>query len=109
MMFCGEDHLSDTSRLRFPYPLPGIQMCWVKARKVFLPIAPLPVREGIDPKVKKGRQLQLLPTQLPGGRNHMSGLPDDIGRIIGRGDRNIILAKGLNRRRQLPNRKNKYS
>ena len=45
------------------------------------------------PKVKKGRQFQLLPTQLPGGRNHMSGLPDDIGRIIGGRDRNIILAE----------------
>ena len=64
MVLTGKYHEAKAGILQGLHPLIGIQMIWDENGGILCPIAPLLIGEGIDPKVDKGSQLQLLPRLL---------------------------------------------
>ena len=65
MVLCGKDHLFYACLPAHTHPLPGVELRGIEQRWVFCPGTPFAVGEGVDAKMKKSRQLQLLPAQLP--------------------------------------------
>src|SRR5204863_2971952 len=55
------------------YNLRGVKVGRIEECRIFISIAPLFVGKGVDTEMQKPIKLELVPTQLPGGRNRTIG------------------------------------
>ena len=91
VVFGGQDHSRDASGLGGADPLAAIQLRWIEQLFIFMPVAPLAVRERIHSKVDERGELVALPRDLAGRWMNLDGLGEDrFQRIAGRQANYII-------------------
>ena len=79
-MLAGEHHAPQPGLLDRADDLVGVEIGGVEDLFRLIAVAPFTIGERIDREVEEGVSLQLVPGQLPGGRNRAIG-----GRRLGRG------------------------